>query len=119
MADMVLPILKERGPYCSASYTLSTHMRTEILILGGGVIGSSVAWHLARRGVRDVTVVDRGGELGAGSTGKATGGYRAQFDNETEVRLSLLARRKLIDFAAETGVDSGYLPSGYLFLASS
>jgi sarcosine oxidase subunit beta len=94
-------------------------MRTEILILGGGVIGSSVAWHLAQRGLRDICVIDRGDQLGTGSTGKATGGYRAQFDNETEIRLSLLAKNKLLRFSADTGVDPGYTPSGYLFLACS
>lgn len=92
-------------------------MRTAIL--GGGVIGASVAYHLARRGVRDIVVLDRASAPGGGSTAKATGGFRAQFDNETEVRLSLMAREKLRDFEAETGVDSGYRPHGYLFLACS
>jgi len=91
--------------------------RAEIVILGGGVIGWSVAWHLARRGRRDVLVLDRSHELGAGSTSKATGGFRLQFDNETEVRLSLLSRTKLRAFEEETGIDSGYRPYGYLFLA--
>ena len=88
-----------------------------VLILGAGVIGSSIAWHLAKRGVRDVVVIDRAERLGEGSTGKATGGFRAQFDNETEVRLSLLSRSKLREFESEVGVDSGYRPHGYLFLA--
>jgi len=91
--------------------------RAEIVILGGGVIGTSVAWHLARRGHRDVLVLDRSHELGAGSTSRATGGFRLQFDNETEVRLSLLSRTKLLAFQDETGIDSGYRPYGYLFLA--
>ena len=92
-------------------------MASEIVILGGGVIGSSVAYHLAKRGIRDIVVLDRGSEPGSGSTGKATGGFRSQFDNEMEIRLSLLAREKLIAFEEETGVDSGYRPHGYLFLA--
>lgn len=90
----------------------------DIVILGAGVVGASVAWHLARRGC-DVLVLDRGETFGGGSTAKATGGFRAQFDNETEVRLSLLAREKLRAFEEETGVDSGYRPHGYLFLACS
>lgn len=89
----------------------------QVVILGAGVTGASVAYHLARRGCRDVVVLDRGGGFGAGSTSKATGGYRAQFDNPTEVRLSLLARDKLRAFQDETGVDPGYRPRGYLFLA--
>ena len=92
-------------------------VRAEIVIIGGGVIGTSVAYHLARRGCRDVLVLDRGEDLGAGSTSKATGGFRLQFDNETEVRLSQLSREKLLAFEEETGIDSGYRPYGYLFLA--
>jgi sarcosine oxidase subunit beta len=91
-------------------------MRAEIAILGGGVIGASVAHHLAARG-HDVLVVDRAPTLGGGSTARATGGFRAQFDNETEVRLSMLARAKLLEFEEETGVDPGYRQHGYLFLA--
>lgn len=93
-------------------------MRASIVILGGGVIGASVAHHLAARGA-DVLVLDRGADLGTGSTSRATGGFRAQFDNETEVRLSLLSREKLLAFEEETGVDSGYRQHGYLFLACS
>jgi sarcosine oxidase subunit beta len=89
-----------------------------IAILGAGVVGASVAYHLARRGC-DVTVYDRASDFGAGSTAKATGGYRAQFDIEINVRLSLLAREKLLAFESETGVDPGYDPRGYLFLACS
>jgi sarcosine oxidase subunit beta len=93
-------------------------MHPDIVILGGGVIGSSIAYHLAKRGARNIVVVDRGSELGAASSAaKATGGFRAQFDNETEVRLSLRAREKLRAFEDEIGIDSGYRPHGYLFLA--
>jgi sarcosine oxidase subunit beta len=93
-------------------------MRAQIVILGGGVVGASVAHHLALRGA-DVLVLDRANALGGGSTSRATGGFRAQFDNETEVRLSLLSRGKLLAFEEETGVDSGYRQHGYLFLACS
>jgi sarcosine oxidase subunit beta len=89
-----------------------------IVILGAGVVGASVAYHLARRGC-DVTVYDRASDFGAGSTAKATGGYRAQFDTEINVRLSLLSREKLLRFQEETGVDPGYAQHGYLFLACS
>lgn len=91
-------------------------MRTDIAILGGGVIGASVAHHLAARGHR-VLVLDRANAPGGGSTSRATGGFRTQFDNECEVRLSLLSREKLRAFEEETGVDSGYRAHGYLFLA--
>lgn len=92
---------------------------TEIAVLGGGVVGCSVAWHLARRGLRGMTVFDRATSLGQGSTGKATGGFRAQFAEPADIRLSLLSREKLLRFSDDTGADSGYAPHGYLFLARS
>ena len=89
----------------------------EIVIIGAGVIGASVAYHLALRGCKDVLVLERGLGPGEGSTSKATGGFRAQFSTPVNVRLSLLSREKLLRFHAELGVDSGYAPHGYLFLA--
>ena len=93
--------------------------KASVVIVGGGVMGASAAYHLAARGVRDVVVLDRAASPGAGSTGRATGGFRAQFSTDVQVRLSLLAREKLARFESETGVDPGYRPFGYLWLASS
>src|SRR3954449_10331061 len=90
-----------------------------IIIAGAGVIGASIAWHLSARGIRDVVVLDRGEELGAGSTPRATGGFRAQFATPADIALSLLSREKLRRFEQEIGVDSGYRPYGYLFIARS
>ncbi|MFN2417030.1 MAG: NAD(P)/FAD-dependent oxidoreductase [Pyrinomonadaceae bacterium] len=94
-------------------------MRTaEVVIVGGGVVGASAAYHLAARGARDVLVLERGARPGAGSTGRATGGFRAQFGTEVNVRLSMLSREKLLRFEEETGVDPGFLQRGYLFVAT-
>jgi sarcosine oxidase subunit beta len=90
-----------------------------IVIAGAGVIGTSIAYHLAARGVRDVVVVDRGEAPGGGSTPLATGGFRAQFATPADIALSLMSREKLIRFEDEIGVDSGYRPYGYLFIARS
>lgn len=90
----------------------------DVVVIGGGVIGASIAWHLARAGCTDVRVLERGAAPGEGSTGRASGGFRAQFASEVNVRLSLLAREKLRRFRDEVGVDCGYDPCGYLFLAS-
>src|SRR5687768_18446827 len=93
--------------------------RAAVAVVGGGVIGASIAYHLARAGVRDVVILERSAKPGAGSTGKATGGYRAQFATSVNIRLSLMAREKLLAFAEETGVDPGYSPVGYLWLAAN
>jgi sarcosine oxidase, subunit beta len=90
-----------------------------VAVVGGGVIGASVAWHLAARGERDVVVLDRAPRAGEGSTGRATGGFRVQFPSAIDVRLSLLARAKLLRFAEETGGDCGYVAAGYLWVAAN
>jgi sarcosine oxidase subunit beta len=92
--------------------------RPDAVVLGAGVIGASCAAHLARAGLR-VTVIDRADAPGSGSTGRATGGFRAQYATEINVRLSLLARDQLRGFRDETGVDPGFRPLGYLWLATS
>jgi len=89
----------------------------EVVIVGGGVIGASVAYHLARGGCTDVLVLDAAPRPGEGSTGRATGGFRAQFGSAPNIRLSLLSRDALRRFAGDTGVDPGYQPVGYLFIA--
>jgi len=90
-----------------------------IVVLGGGVMGASVAYHLAKRGARDVLVIDRAGGPGGGSTSRATGGFRAQYATAINVRLSLLAREKLLRFHEEIGGECGYEQAGYLWLATT
>ena len=87
------------------------------VIIGGGVVGCSIAYHLARRGQRDIVVLERE-TVGSGTTSKAAGGIRAQFPTETEVRFSLEAIRVFEHFEEEFGVDIGYRKIGYLFLVA-
>jgi sarcosine oxidase subunit beta len=89
----------------------------DVVILGAGIMGASTAWHLARRGVRRILLLDRAGAPGAGSTARATGGFRAQYATAINVRLSLLSRAKLASFEQDTGVAPGYAPQGYLWIA--
>ena len=90
-----------------------------VVIVGAGVMGASAAYHLAARGRRDVLVIDCGSAAGEGSTSRATGGFRAQYGTAINVRLSLLTRSKLRRFSDEVGGECGYVPAGYLWLASS
>src|SRR5258705_2476280 len=88
-----------------------------VVIVGGGVVGCSIAYHLAKRGQRDVVVLERE-TVGSGTTSKAAGGIRSQFPTETEIRFSLEAIGVFERFAEEFGVDIGYRKIGYLFLIS-
>ncbi len=87
------------------------------VVIGGGVVGCSIAYHLAHRGFRDVVVLERDA-VGAGTTSKAAGGIRAQFPTETEIRFSLESIDVFERFHDEFGVDPGYRRIGYLFLVS-
>src|SRR5213596_817668 len=87
------------------------------VIIGGGVVGCSIAYHLARRGLRDVVVLERE-TVGSGTTSKAAGGIRVQFSTETEIRFSLESIRVFERFQEEFGVDPGYRKIGYLYLVS-
>ncbi|MEO8514559.1 MAG: FAD-binding oxidoreductase [Ignavibacteria bacterium] len=92
---------------------------SDVIIIGAGVIGSSIAYQLSCRGIKNTLVLDSGNAPGQGSTSKATGGFRSQFGSEMNIQLSLLARQKLLDFKDEHGIDPGYLQAGYLFLAQT
>jgi sarcosine oxidase subunit beta len=87
------------------------------IIIGGGVVGCSIAYHLARRGLDQVLVLERE-TVGSGTTSKAAGGIRAQFPTETEILFSLESIRVFERFQDEFGVDPGYRKIGYLFLVS-
>ena len=90
-------------------------MKSRIIIIGGGVVGASVARHLAIRGGCEVLVLDRGKTIANGSTGRATGGARVQFGTEVNILMSKYS----IDFLKEWNRDCDYDPKGYLFFATS
>jgi len=89
----------------------------DIVIIGAGAIGSSIAYHLARRGARNVVVLERE-TVGAGSTSKAAGGIRVQFGTRVEVEFSLRSIEFFTRFEDEMGVPCDYRQEGYLILLS-
>lgn len=88
----------------------------EVVIVGGGVMGVSAAYHLARRGCTDVVLLERNPFLGMEATGKCAGGIRYQFSTEINVRLSLLSLPMLDRFEEEIGQAIDLRRTGYLFL---
>jgi sarcosine oxidase, subunit beta len=91
----------------------------DVVVIGGGCMGASVAYHLARRGITDVVVLEREKMLGAGSTGRNAGGVRHQFSNEANIRLSIESIALLERFADEVGQIIDFHQDGYLFVLSS
>ena len=91
----------------------------DVVIIGGGIVGASIAYHLAEAGCPDVLVVERGVEQGLGSTGQATGGVRAQFSTRINIQMSLYSIDFFSHFEEATNCQSGYQPNGYLFVATS
>src|SRR5437660_9208939 len=87
----------------------------EVVVIGAGAIGCSVAYHLAKRGQRGVVVLERD-FVGAGSTSKAAGGIRCQWAHEVEVRFSLESLAFFERFEDEMGVPGDFHREGYLFL---
>ena len=90
----------------------------DVVIVGGGCMGASVAFHLTRRGITDVVLIEREPQLGAGSTGRNAGGVRHQFSTEENIRLSIESIAAFERFEAEVGVGSDLHQDGYLFLLS-
>jgi sarcosine oxidase subunit beta len=90
----------------------------EVAIVGGGVIGASVAYHLSVRGVRDVVVFEREEALGTGSTGKCAGGVRLEFSNPANVAMSRLSLAEFKRFEEEMGTPIDFRQNGYLFVLS-
>jgi sarcosine oxidase, subunit beta len=89
----------------------------ECVIVGGGVVGCSLAYHLARGGIKPV-LLERG-SLGEGSTARCAGGVRQQFSTEVNVRVGMLSRRMLERFPEEIGGTADLREIGYLFLATT
>lgn len=94
-------------------------MRTaDVTIIGGGIMGCSTAYHLARRGCR-VVLLEREPQLCSGSTGRCSGGVRHQFAHPVNVQLSVASICKIQHFEEEVGHPADFQQDGYLFLLTT
>jgi len=91
----------------------------DVIIIGGGVMGTSTAYHLALKGCRNVLLLERESFFGIQATGKCAGGIRYQFGTEINVRLSLLSLPMLDRFEEELGQPIDLRYCGYLFLLTN
>jgi sarcosine oxidase subunit beta len=91
----------------------------DVVIIGGGCMGASVAYHLAARGMTDVVLLEREPQLGAGSTGRNAGGFRHQFSHPANIALSKESIALFGNFEEAVGSPIDFWPDGYLFLLSS
>ncbi len=91
----------------------------DVVVVGGGCMGASTAYHLAERGAGKVLLLEREKFLGMGSTGRNAGGVRYQFSTEVNVRLSLYSLDVISHFHELFGISAEYRPIGYLFLLST
>ncbi|HJW89676.1 MAG TPA: FAD-dependent oxidoreductase [Anaerolineales bacterium] len=87
-----------------------------IVIIGGGVMGASVAYHLAARGQKNIILLEREAFFGQGATGRCAGGVRYQFATEVNIRLSLASLPMFERFEEEIGQAIDYRQCGYLML---
>jgi sarcosine oxidase subunit beta len=90
----------------------------EVVIIGGGAIGTSIAFHLAEAGVTDIVLLERD-TLGAGSTCKAAGGVRAQFSDPINIQLGARGLAAFAHFGTRPGQEIDLHQVGYLFLLST
>lgn len=91
----------------------------DFIIIGGGVMGASTAYHLTTRSQKNVLLLEKEDFFGLGATGRCAGGVRYQFATEINIRLSLESLPMLEHFAEEIGQEIDYRKCGYLFLLTN
>jgi len=91
----------------------------DVVIIGGGIVGSSIAYHLAESGCADVLIIEREEKQGLGSTSKSMGGVRAQFATPINIQMSLYSIDLFSRFEEATGHTADYRAHGYLFCATT
>lgn len=98
--------------------TIDLPHTADVVVIGGGVMGVSAAYHLAQAGWKDVVLIERDEILGQGATGRCAGGVRYQFATEVNIRLSLASLPMIERLHDETGIDPQYRACGYLMVAT-
>src|ERR1700682_1805251 len=91
----------------------------DVVVIGVGMVGSSIAYYLTDAGCRNVLVIERESAQGKGSTGKSMGGVRAQFSTPVNIQMSLYSIPFYASFDERLGYPCDYRPQGYLFCATS
>lgn len=91
----------------------------DVVIIGSGIVGSSVAYHLSEQGCTNVLVIEREAHQGKGSTGKSMGGVRAQFATPVNIQMSLYSIDFFSRFDEVIGYPADYRAHGYLFCATT
>jgi sarcosine oxidase subunit beta len=91
----------------------------DVVIIGSGIVGSSVAYHLAQAGCTNVLVIEREAHQGKGSTGKSMGGVRAQFSTPVNIQMSRYSIDFFSKFDEVVGHPADYRAHGYLFCATT
>ena len=91
----------------------------DVVLIGGGIVGSSIAYHLVSAGCENVLVLERETAQGKGSTGKSMGGVRAQFSTPVNIQMSMYSIPFYASFEERLGYPCDYRPQGYLFCATS
>ncbi len=91
----------------------------DVVIVGSGIVGSSVAYHLAHAGCTNLLVIEREAHQGKGSTGKSMGGVRAQFSTPVNIQMSLYSIKFYAEFDEVVGHPADYRAHGYLFCATN
>lgn len=94
-------------------------MTRRVVIVGGGIVGTAICYHLTLLGHRDVTLLEAESGLGEGATAKATGGVRQQFTSEINCRLVRRSTEMFHGLSEQTGMPFSLRQHGYLFLLDS